>query len=98
MGGADLARHMYGCSVLSSVVKAHFGKSQSTSCDKLADELLQEVAELSRHSFAHYVIESILEHGSIDQVHEVSVHLRVDLLRNAKNRSATYAREGVAIL
>jgi len=91
--GVEVARHKYGCRVLSRVVKVHFGKHQTTSCERLAEELLQEAAELSRHNFAHYVIESILEHGSIDQSHVVSVHLRMDLLANARHRSATYVVE-----
>jgi hypothetical protein len=90
---AEMARHRYGCRVLSRVVKTQFRENDSENCEKLADELLAEAAELSRHTFAHYVIEAILEHGTSDQLHEVSVSLRMDLLSNAKNRSATYVVE-----
>jgi len=86
----EFARHRYGCRVLSRVVRVHSGSSKG---DELVDELLLMAAELCRHTFAHYVIESILDTGSKDQLHKASAALRVDLMRNAKNRSATYVVE-----
>lgn len=89
----EMARHRYGSRVLSRIVKVHSGKFTSQQSAELVDEVLQEAEELSRHAFAHYVVEAILEFGNSEQKHEVSVSLRMDLLRNAKNRSATYVVE-----
>jgi len=91
--GVQLARHKFGCRVLTRVVKVHFSGNNSDVCRELADELLEDAGELARHSFAHYVIETVLEHGTDLHRHEVSVALRMDLLSNAKNRAATYVVE-----
>lgn len=89
----EMAKHRYGSRVLSRIVKVHSGKCCSIASDEIIEEILQEAAELSRHAFAHYVVEAILEFGNNEQTHEVSVSLRMELLRNAKNRSATYVVE-----
>jgi hypothetical protein len=89
----ELSKHRYGCRIVSRAVKIH---ASSYSCPEVAtliDELLPETAELSRHTFAHYVVEAMLESGSADHAHEVACALRMDLMRHAKNRSATYVVE-----
>lgn len=89
----DLSKHRYGCRIVSRAVKIH---ASSYSCPEVAtllDELLPETAELSRHTFAHYVVEAMLESGSAEHTHEVACALRVDLMRHAKNRSSTYVVE-----
>jgi len=90
---AEVARHRYGCRVLCRVVERHSGCCVSEQSAAMIGELLVEAAELSRHTFSHYVIESILQHGTTQELHGVSVALCAELLRNAKNRSATYVVE-----
>lgn len=90
---AEVARHRYGCRVLCRVVERHSGEFACNKSSALISELLLEAAELSRHTFSHYVIESILQFGTPEQRHSVSVSLRTDLLRNAKQRSSTYVVE-----
>jgi hypothetical protein len=93
VGAVDLAKHRYGCRVVCRAVKVHAGLEACQETRDFIDELIPEVAELSRHTFAHYVVEAILECGSADQKHEVACALRSDLMRSAKNRSATYVVE-----
>jgi len=90
---AEVARHRYGCRVLCRIVERHSGGCESKQSAAMICELLVEAAELSRHTYSHYVMESILQHGTPPELHAVSVALCVELLRNAKNRSATYVVE-----
>lgn len=89
----ELSKHRYGCRVVSRAVKIHASSYSCAEVGTLIDELLPETAELSRHTFAHYVVEAMLDSGSADHTHEVACALRVDLMRHAKNRSATYVVE-----
>jgi len=90
--GPEVARHRYGCRVLCRLVERHYGKAVAQ-MDELIEELLVEGAELVRHTFGHYVIEMILQTGNPHQRRQVCAALRVELMRNAKNRSATYVVE-----
>jgi hypothetical protein len=89
----ELSKHRYGCRIVSRAVKIHASSYSCSEVETLIAELLPETAELSRHTFAHYVVEAILESGSADHTHEVACALRMDLMRHAKNRSATYVVE-----
>jgi len=94
MGAAAvLAKHRYACRVVCRAVKVHAGSEVFHEIHDFIDELILGTAELSRHVFAHYVIEAILECGSAAQKHKVACALRSDLMQNAKNRSATYVVE-----
>jgi len=90
--GLEVARHRYGCRVLCRLVERHSSKAVAH-MDNLIEELLAEGAELARHTFGHYVIEMVLQTGSTHQRHQICDALRVELMRNAKNRSATYVVE-----
>lgn len=90
--GPEVARHRYGCRVLCRLVERHFCRAVAH-MDELIEELLAEGAELSRHTFGHYVIEMILQIGNAYQRRQICIALRVDVMRNAKNRSATYVIE-----
>jgi len=90
--GPEVARHRYGCRVLCRLVERHSG-SPVAHMHELIEELLTEAAELARHTFGHYVIEKGLQTGSAHQRHQICLALREDLMRNAKNRSATYVVE-----
>lgn len=61
--------------------------------DELVEELVCNASDLARHTFGHYVIEMGLQTGSAHQRHLICAGLRVELMRNAKNRSATYVVE-----
>jgi hypothetical protein len=90
--GPEIARHRYGCRVLCRLVERHAGTT-AAHMDELVEELLAEGAELARHTFGHYVIEMILQTGNAYQRRQICAALRVELMRNAKNRSATYVVE-----
>merc|ERR1719159_1647470 len=60
----ELSKHRYGCRIVSRAVKIHAGSYSCPEVLTLIDELLPETAELSRHTFAHYAVEAILESGS----------------------------------
>lgn len=89
----ELSKHRFGCRIVSRAVKVHASSYSCSEVGTLIDELLPETAELSRHTFAHYVVEAILDSGSAAHTHEVACALRMDLMRHAKNRSATYVVE-----
>lgn len=59
----------------------------------IMDEVLQEAAALSRHPLGHFVIEAILQHGTVDQRAKIAGSLCGRLTKNAKNRSASYIVE-----
>lgn len=88
--GAAVARHRYGCRIMCRLLE-HSAPDQGTV--DLTNEVLEEAFELCRHSFARHVLQSILEHGMTDQRDKVSKALRTDLLRNARNRNASYVIE-----
>lgn len=88
--GALVARHRYGCRIVCRLLE-HSAMDPGTVA--LTDEVLGEAADLCRHSFARHVLQSILEHGLPAQREKVSLALRSDLLRNARNRNASYVIE-----
>merc|ERR1719198_2710526 len=89
----EFSKHRYGCRIVSRAVKIHAGSYSCPEVTTLINELLPETAEMSRHTFAHYVVEAILESGSTEHTHQVACALRMELMRHAKNRSATYVVE-----
>lgn len=58
--------------------------------DAVADGVLEDAAELSRHPFGHHVVEAVLEHGSDRHRQRFAAALRGKLARGARNRSASY--------
>lgn len=97
-----VARHSYGCRILCRLFEQCL-TSQGPAA--LAAEILQEAGRLSWHSYGHHVIETILEHGSAEQRHQIAAALRGGdgaadndsssgrLLRSARNRSASHVVE-----
>merc|ERR1719454_728503 len=59
----------------------------------MIDEMLQEAAKLSRHTFGHHVVQSVLEHGNAAQRRRVFEALKGDLLRCSRNRNSSYVVE-----
>ncbi|CAE7334443.1 Maternal protein pumilio [Symbiodinium microadriaticum] len=66
----------------------------------LVDELLHvaDVAELCCHSFAHHVIQSILEHGEERHKHVAAQTLIADVVRFAQHKNTSYLIEKVMTL
>merc|ERR1719329_637681 len=90
--GAEFARHQYGCRVFSRLVHRQ-SESPIAQMDELVEELLSCASDLARHTFGHHVIEVVLQAGSAHQRHMVFSAICPDLMRNAKNRNATYVVE-----
>jgi hypothetical protein len=90
--GAEFARHRYGCRVFSRLVQRQ-GEASIAHMDELIGELLSCASDLARHTFGHHVIEMVLQMGNAFQRHEIFFALNSDLMRNAKNRNATYVVE-----
>jgi len=90
--GAEVARHRYGCRVLCRLLLRQ-SETLSVHMDELIRELLSDASDLSRHTFGHHVIETVLQIGSAHQRHGIFIALSSDLPRNAKNRNATYVVE-----
>jgi len=90
--GAEVARHRYGCRVLSRLLQRH-REASVAHMDEFIEELLSDASDLARHTFGHHVIEMVLQTGSVYQRHMIFCSLSSDLTRNAKNRNATYVVE-----
>ncbi|CAE8601863.1 unnamed protein product [Polarella glacialis] len=88
--GARVARNRYGCRILCRLLE--FNASMESTI-LLVDEVLQEAADLCRHSFGHHVVQSILEHGKARHKKQVVLALCSDPLGNAKHRCASYLVE-----
>lgn len=61
----------------------------------LIEELLGEVGALCFHSYAHHVIQSVLEHGEADQKHRIAQALLADAFRFATHKHSSYLIEKV---
>jgi len=94
--GAEFARHRYGCRVFSRLVQRQSAASMPH-MDELVEELLSSASDLARHTFGHHVIEVVLQVGSAHQRHMIFSAINCDLVRNAKNRNATYVVERALI-
>mmetsp|Transcript_36814 Transcript_36814/g.83297 ORF Transcript_36814/g.83297 Transcript_36814/m.83297 type:complete len:413 (+) Transcript_36814:62-1300(+) len=88
--GVEVARHRYGCRILCRLLEHSASDAGPVA---LIDEVLGEVSGLCRHSFGHYVIQSVLEHGSPEQRQQIAAALRGELSRSVQNRNACYVIE-----
>lgn len=83
----NLARHCFGCRVLSRVLE-HFAEEQVVV--GLIQELLLDTYHLSRHAFGHFVIQAVLEFGQPQHRESIaSVFIRGGIQRHAKHRHTT---------
>lgn len=87
--GADMACHRYGCRVLCRLFEHHASEMAGHTAVLLA-EVLGASGELCRHAYGHHVVECAIEHGSTEQQHQIANALQRNVLRNAKNRHASY--------
>merc|ERR1712187_417170 len=88
--GAKVSRHRFGCRIICRLVE-HLGSDPMLK--DLIDEILKDAGELCRHSFAHHVMECVLEHGLPDQKHRIAFAIYEDLMQNATDPHATYVIE-----
>jgi len=88
--GVEVARHRYGCRILCRLLEH---SATEPGPIKLFNEVLGGVGGLCRHSFGHYVIQSVLEHGTPEQRHTIAAALRAELTRSVQNRNACYVIE-----
>lgn len=61
----------------------------------LIDELLKDVGSLCQHSFAHHVIQSVLEHGKAEHKERIADALLLDGFRFATHKHSSYLIEKV---
>mmetsp|Transcript_4849 Transcript_4849/g.8422 ORF Transcript_4849/g.8422 Transcript_4849/m.8422 type:complete len:501 (-) Transcript_4849:200-1702(-) len=87
---ADACRHRYGCRIMCRLIEQF---ARSTCVMKLIEEMMKEVADLAKHSFAHHVMQAVLEHGANKYRHTIAKELAKDILANALNRNGTYVIE-----
>lgn len=89
-----VARNKYGCRILCRVFEHSAAEPWSRT---LADELLRETVALSRHTFAHHVMEVILAHGSLEQRQNIVEALSADFWANAHDQNSSYVLESAMI-
>eukprot|EP00408_Alexandrium_pacificum_P051918 CAMPEP_0171263124 /NCGR_PEP_ID=MMETSP0790-20130122/56930_1 /TAXON_ID=2925 /ORGANISM="Alexandrium catenella, Strain OF101" /LENGTH=481 /DNA_ID=CAMNT_0011731717 /DNA_START=28 /DNA_END=1473 /DNA_ORIENTATION=+ len=87
--GVAVARHRFGCRILCRLIEHSSGGEDLV---VLVEELLAEAGSLCRHPFAHYVVETMLEHLPECRQRIVQA-LRADLWVNACHRSGSHVVE-----
>mmetsp|Transcript_63802 Transcript_63802/g.152465 ORF Transcript_63802/g.152465 Transcript_63802/m.152465 type:complete len:461 (-) Transcript_63802:126-1508(-) len=98
MGSAiAVAKNRMGCRIFCRLLEFC---STNPKVGYLVDELLHvaDVAELCCHSFAHHVIQSILEHGEERHKHVIAQTLVADVVRFAQHKNTSYLIEKVMTL
>jgi len=90
----EVAKHRFGCRVLSRLIEHHSGGSAAPQpTNDVIDELLLEADQLINHNFARHVLELILEHGRDTHKQKIAEVIRNNLFLYAKNRNASYVVE-----
>jgi len=87
-----MARHRYGCRILCRLVEQF---AHEPAVEALMEELLAEASDLCRHSFAHHVLQCILEYSPSDQQQKIVDALSSELHRNVRSRNATFVIQKV---
>merc|ERR1712135_91068 len=57
---------------------------------RLITEVLDNAVPLCFHAFGHHVVECGIEHGSVEQQHDIALALQENILRACKHRFGTY--------
>jgi len=94
---SQVARHTYGCRILSRLVEHATGE---TAMDTLLDQLLGTVAEvrnLAKHHNGNYVLRSILEHGLPKYRVFIARAMQGELVRFAKQKYASHVVQAAMI-
>jgi len=68
-----LARHRYGCRILCRLSE-HSGSTDKDAA-AVVGEVLAQAEQLFQHPFGHHVVQSIVEHGSLEQRRHVATTL-----------------------
>lgn len=92
--GANMARHRYGCRIMCRLVE---NAMSLDSVRRLVGEVLVEAVTNCRHSFAHHVIQTIVEHGLKRHRSIIAEAMFEEPLANACHRSAIYVIESVIL-
>jgi hypothetical protein len=87
---ADVAKHRYGCRVACRIVERRGDVEQASGVAEFVSELLERALDLSQHPFAHFAMQSILEHGAARERQKIAAALRPCILANARGRSSSY--------
>lgn len=86
-GGADLARHEYGCRVLCRLLKYHSAHADAA---RVVDEVLSQTEVLLHHRYGHHVVECCLEHGQPYQRQRVVEALKQSLSWYVHDKNAVH--------
>lgn len=84
-----VAKHRFACRIFCRLLE--FSGTSATS--QLVDELLETGENLCTHSFAHHVIQSILEHGEERHKHLIAKMLTSELWTHATHKNSSYLIE-----
>jgi len=90
---ASTAQHRFGCRIFCRLIE-HCGASADVA--ELVREILAEAEDICRHSFGHYVVESLLEHSPED-CHVIVQALQADLLGLACHRCGSHVVESALL-
>jgi len=82
---ADVACTRYGCRIICRLLE-HFAFEPATKA--LIDDMLCSAGNLCRHTYGHYVIQLLFEHGGPEQKRRVVGALCQDAVRMAKSRNS----------
>jgi hypothetical protein len=100
-GGKEVARHRYGCRVICRLIE-HAAVDENQDSESplavLLHEVLQDLYNLSRHAYGHYVIECLFEHGTKAQQSQVVETLCRTLGGNIMNRNSGFVIEKIMML
>mmetsp|Transcript_44046 Transcript_44046/g.84577 ORF Transcript_44046/g.84577 Transcript_44046/m.84577 type:complete len:379 (-) Transcript_44046:370-1506(-) len=86
----EVACHRFGCRILCRLQEHCASATRSI---PLLDEALSKADVLCKHAFGHYVIQSVLEHGTMRQREQVMEALCSDPLAFASNRNGCFVIE-----
>ena len=90
-----VAKNRMGCRIFCRLLEFC---STNPKVGHLVDELLADISELCCHSFAHHVIQSVLEHGEERHKHVIAQTLVADVVRFAQHKNTSYLIEKVMTL
>lgn len=88
--GVQVSGHRFGCRILCRLLET---SSEDEKTIELFEEVLSEACKLCRHSYAHYVIESILENGLDFQKQRIMQALQAEPFKIAADRHGSYVIE-----
>lgn len=88
----EVAQHRAGCRVICRVIE-HSPADATTA--ELFSRVIRGAVVLSKHLFGHFVVQSLLEHGTVEQRHMIACAFQGSLLQESQNRSSKYVIESL---